>query len=183
MINISEEYTSWNNRLKVEMRKKTENQSEWVCFREKERESKVKCHSSVPVESRVVREQAGAGNPGRLSSEWKMSNIHSNSSTRPKTIKSPIWLHLNKNQNACHNTASASPCTIFGMLNTLEAACEELPREDRWPALTQVESVSWQISNRPNFPKAGNKSKLLNWTIWGLNVRETLANVSHGKGL
>lgn len=169
MINISEEYASWNNRLKVELSKKTENQSEWV-ERKRERAE----WSEVPFkcprgESVLPREQAWAGTLKgfHLKENVKYPLKQLTKAKYPKEPDmTPTWQSWHS-PNWCHSTASTSPRTISDMLNTLEAASEELLRQERWPGLTQVSSVQWQISNRWNFQKAREIKFLFKWMIWG----------------
>lgn len=120
MINISEEYTSWNNRLKVEMKKRLRIRVNECAV---EREGKVKCHSSVPVESQCCQRTSLSWNPGRLSSEGKCQ-IFSQTVQRDQRPKR-AWSDQT-GVTARPATSSTLTCTIFGMANALGEACEEL---------------------------------------------------------
>lgn len=95
--NIDMQWRSWTNNDKyftgiyflkqqAKSRSEEENQSEWV-DRERERE-RAKSRSSAPVESQCCHKPGLE--PWKAFIWRKMSNIHSNSSVRPKTMK--IWL-------------------------------------------------------------------------------------------
>lgn len=165
MINISEEYTSWTNRLKVETGKEIENQSEWVYDGERVKWSAIQA-SQWRVS--VVREQASAGTLEgfHLKENVKYSLKQFNKANNHK--EPDLTPHGKANINWCHSLTSysgapTSSYTVSGILKTLQEACEV--------QLATRERVAWV--DAALFSKISDKSTVKMQVIWRLNVTDS----------